>query len=489
MRTAGVLLPLFSLPSKYGIGDMGNEAYQFVDYLKKMKMKTWQILPLNPVGYGNSPYQPYSSFAGENRFISLDKLVEIDLLKQKDLVEFNQNAESVDYATVLDFKLPYLKSAFINFKTNIELMEEYKLFLKTNKWVENYAVFIAFKEANELKSWLHWPKEHKNWINDKKCDLMPFYDAIEFTKFCQFIFQKQWLELKAYANQNNINIMGDIPIYVGIDSVDVWENQKYFLLDINGEPTHVAGVPPDYFSAEGQRWGNPLYDWRLLEKDNFSFWINRLEVNQRLFDIIRIDHFRAFDTYWKIPSTCPTAIEGEWCYAPGYKLFDEIYQKLPTINLVAEDLGDLRPEVLELRDHYNLKGMKILQFTFDPNETNNDFADRTQMIAYTGTHDNQTINGWFDTQGEQLQKQILGKLEDLGYQGTFAQMMVNYTFDNLADDAIIQFQDLIELGDEARLNTPGTLGSPNWEWKLVDFKELETAVDWVKKSVVRSKRD
>ncbi len=265
MRTAGVLLPLFSLPSKYGIGDMGNEAYQFVDYLKKMKMKTWQILPLNPVGYGNSPYQPYSSFAGENRFISLDKLVEIDLLKQKDLVEFNQNAESVDYATVLDFKLPYLKSAFINFKTNIELMEEYKLFLKTNKWVENYAVFIAFKEANELKSWLHWPKEHKNWINDKKCDLMPFYDAIEFTKFCQFIFQKQWLELKAYANQNNINIMGDIPIYVGIDSVDVWENQKYFLLDINGEPTHVAGVPPDYFSAEGQRWGNPLYDWRLLE--------------------------------------------------------------------------------------------------------------------------------------------------------------------------------------------------------------------------------
>ncbi len=487
-KTAGVLLAISSLPSKYGIGDLGNEAYEFVNYLAAMKFKTWQILPINPIGYGNSPYQPYSSFAGELRYISLDKLVEMNLLNVDMLYEIAVS-DQVNYEKVYDLKLPVLKNAYKEFKKHDELQKDFSSFINNNDWVENYSVFIALKQKFENKCWLDWPTQAKKWIENKEYDLTNLKEEIEFQKFVQFIFQKQWLDLKKYANNNGIKIMGDIPIYVGIDSVDVWENQQVFLLDEDSRPTHVAGVPPDYFSATGQRWGNPLYDWGYLANTKFAFWIKRLEVNANLFDIIRIDHFRAFDTYWMIPASCETAIDGKWEFAPGYALFDEIFKKLPKLEIVAEDLGDLRQEVLDLRDHYNLKGMKIIQFTFDPNETNNDFEDRKNMIIYTGTHDNQTILGWYNSQTSAIQTASLNKLKSAGYSGEIHEMFYNFAFDSIAEDAIIPIQDLLGLDDSARFNTPGTVGSPNWEYRLSDFNELKVSMPKIKAAIIRSERD
>lgn len=483
MREAGMLLPLSSLPSDHGIGDMGKYGYELIDLLEKSGFHIWQILPLNPVGYGNSPYQPYSSFAGDEIYISLEELYSEGLLK-KEPPKFMEHSSCVDYEKVRTFKGLYLKKAFEHFIPT----KDYEDFA-AQEWVYLYAVFLTLKKQNHLRCWNEWRLEQKEWIKDRKYDISAYSNEIKYEMFVQYEFYKQWMKLKDYANIHGIKIMGDIPFYVGIDSLDVWINQKCFLLDSDGKPVFVAGVPPDYFSETGQRWGNPIYDWEYLKETNYSFWIDRIAYNSKLFDYIRIDHFRAFDTYWMIPSTCDTAIEGNWIEAPGYEVFDLIKEKFPRLEIIAEDLGNLRKEVHVLKDHYHLKGMKIVQFTFDPIENNNDFEDVRNMVIYTGSHDNQTIRGWYASQVKETRAAIRKALEKLGYKDqTISRRFLKMTFDSIADIAIVPMQDLIDLGDEGRINTPGTLGSPNWEWKLKSFDEFKQEIDSIKEMLQNSNR-
>lgn len=486
MKQTGILMSISSLPSSYGIGDFGPTAYQFIDKMIDSKVDIWQILPFNRLGYGNSPYQSYSSIAGDEIFISIDNLVEDGLLMLKEIKYFNEDCGTIDYNNVRIHKDAILKVAYTNFKKQFSSYEEeYNLFINSNSWLYDYCVFVTLKKVNQLKCWTEWPEEHRNWINDRKLDLNIYEDEINYQMFLQYIFNKQWVTLKRYANTNGIKIMGDIPYYVGIDSIDCWANQKYFMLNKDGKPTHIAGVPPDYFSETGQRWGNPIYNWEELKENNFDFWVNRLALNTALFDIIRIDHFRAFDTYWVIPAECPTAIEGQWVEAPGYEFFDTLLKSIPDINLVAEDLGEMRPEVFKLRDKYNFAGMKIIQFTFDPRETNNDFDDRENMIIYTGTHDNQTILGWYLDQDDDTKKLTDDKLEELGYYGYIENKMIEFCLDSIANFAVIPVQDIMGLDDSARMNIPGTIGSPNWEWKLKDFDLFDEKISIFKQIVDR----
>lgn len=484
MREAGVLLAVSSLPSKYGIGDFGPSAYEFVRLSKKAGFKHWQILPLNPVGFGNSPYQPYGSKPFDEIYISLDLLIKEKLLKK--VKPFNDKAEKVDYEKVREYKLGYLKEAFDNYrKTNKVGFARFK---KANPWVFNYGVFVTFKKNNYLNQWHYWPFEFKNWIHDKKLDLSPYMEQIEFEMWLQYIAYKQWQALHRYANRLGISLVGDMPIYVGIDSVDVWENSDAFLLDDQYFPTHIAGVPPDFFSATGQRWGNPLYNWDYLKEHDFDFWIERLGYNAKLFDLIRVDHFRAFDTYWKIPASCPTAVEGHWVEAPGYALFDTLLKAFPDMKIIAEDLGDLRPQVLELRDHYQLPGMEIVQFTYNPYHIHE--LTNPNRIIYTGTHDNQTIVTWFNSQDLNFKRATEDDMNRRGfgkYDNVFDKFLA-YTFASSARLAIVPMQDLLILDDQARFNTPGTIGSPNWEWKLKDFTLYNNRLKFIKELVQTSGR-
>lgn len=488
-RVAGMLLAVSSLPSKHGIGDFGEKAYEFIDLLQKSNIKIWQILPLNPLGFGNSPYQPYSSKAMDELYISLDLLFKDGLLKEE-APAYRENESRVDYDLVRKFKRPYLEEAYKNLKRKIKLKAEFKSWCEENKWVDDYAIFLTFKKENDLQMWVYWREDMKNYIHDKKMDLKPYEDKINLEKFIQFILFRQWAALKAYANSKGIQMMGDVPFYVGIDSLDVWGAQEDFLLDGEGNPTSIAGVPPDYFSATGQRWGNPIYNWEKMKKDHFKFWMERLGFAANVFDIIRIDHFRAFDTYWKIPASCPTAIDGEWLEAPGYELFDELYKNYPNINIVAEDLGDLFDSVLVLRDHYNLPGMNVLQFTFDITKYEYGEKDRYNQLVYTGTHDNQTIKGWVESLTEDEFYKLRNKLNRLNYYDEdIVRCFVNLALDNKANYAIIPMQDFLELGDEAKMNTPGTVGSPDWEWKLVDFKAFEEKIPWIAQRINETNRN
>lgn len=472
-------MPVASLPSLHGIGDFGPSSYEFVDFLKSSGFSIWQILPLNPLGYGNSPYQPYSSNAMDDLYISLE-LLHKDGLVQK-AGSYNRFDSTIDYDEVRAYKQHFLRVAFKKFKKD----EKYEEFIKLD-WVYNYAVFLTFKKSNRLICWNDWPKFMKDWIVDKKMDLSPYESDIEFELFVQYTLFKQWNDLKNYANSKGIEIMGDMPIYVGIDSDDVWSNQNLFLLNKKGRPTFIAGVPPDCFSVTGQRWGNPLYDWPKHKANGFKFWINRLEYNSTLFDVIRIDHFRAFDTYWKIPESCPTAQKGRWIKAPGYALFDKLFEKLPDINIVVEDLGDLRKEVLELRDHYNFKGMRIVQFSFNPDGME---EDRENLIIYTGTHDNQTIRGWYNKQKKAEKIKIDNYLKDNGFDyENIGLNMVGYTLSSNAQIAIVPFMDVLNLTDKGRLNTPGTVGNPNWQYRLTRLNKLKDKTSLLKKMNKRFER-
>ncbi len=483
MREAGILLPLSSLPSNYGIGDMGKYGFEFIDLLEKGGFHIWQILPLNPLGFGNSPYQPYSSFAGDEIYISLEELV-FDGLLTSVPPKFQKDSKYVDYEKVREYKGIYLKKAFQKFIPD----RGYEEFIK-NDWVYLYGVFLTLKKKNELRCWNEWEMEEQEWIKNRAYDLSPYEEDIRYEMFVQYLFYKQWMKLKSYANEKGIRVMGDIPFYVGIDSLDVWSNQECFLLEEDGAPSFIAGVPPDYFSATGQRWGNPIYDWDYLKEQEYQFWIDRIAYSSKLFDIVRIDHFRAFDTYWKIPATCETAVEGEWLEAPGYEVFDRIVKEFPEVEIIAEDLGELRAEVHELKNHYGLKGMKIVQFTFDPNENNNNFEDIENMVIYTGSHDNQTIKGWYLSQDIKIQNGIRKVLRKQGYQDrVISRRFVRLTLDSIASMAILPLQDVVNLGDEARINTPGTLGSPNWEWKLTDFRKFKSQIDYLKEQNITSKR-
>lgn len=473
MKKIGVLAPVFSLVGRQGIGDFGKEAYDFVDILAKNKINIWQILPLNPVGYGNSPYQPYSSYAGDEIYISSQGLYDMGLIKT---AARNITSDQVDYQAVRKIKQRMLQRAYVAFILRQDMQEEYQRFLQENDWVETYAIFIALKKHNYSSCWLEWPKKQREWIETKEYNIEKHRDTIEYEKFIQYIFYKQWFALKQYANDAGINIVGDIPIYVGIDSADVWANKKTFLLDNQYYPTFIAGVPPDYFSATGQRWGNPLYDWEYLEKNNFTFWIERLRWSSKLFDQIRIDHFRAFDTYWKIPASCPTAILGSWQEAPGYALFDTIYEELPDIQIVAEDLGLLRQEVLDLRDHYHLPGMEIIQFVLDKESILPRKEEKRNIYLYSGTHDNDTLQGYLNACDKEEIENLTAQYKTYPGKTLFDQIMYQLLH-TMQDVVIFPVQDILQLDSQARLNTPGTVGAPNWQWKLKDYTLLSQKLE------------
>ena len=479
MKKSGILMPVASLPGKYGMGSFGKEAYAFVDMLAGAGVRIWQILPLNPLGYGNSPYQPLSSFAGDESYIDLALLKKDGLLEELPAPFVPAEPDRIDYAGVRDYKEPWLRRAYKNFRPDAE----YKKFLKYD-WVYPYAVFVALKTQNGLRAWVEWPKEQQDWILDRKYDISHLEDEIGYRMFAQFEFYRQWMALKKYAAKKGVQIMGDIPFYVGLDSLDVWGAREEFLINGDGEPSFIAGVPPDYFNADGQRWGNPIYDWEYMKKTNYRFWIERLRYSSVLYDILRIDHFRAFDTYWKIPASCPTARDGEWIEAPGYELFDEVFRRLPKINIVAEDLGDLRPEVLQLRDHYGLMGMNVVEFTLLDG-----IPILPNQLVYTGTHDNQTVTGWYKSQSKFDKKRVLDSLSACGTPHTpIAKKFVRYIMKSPAAIAIVPLSDVLGYDDRARLNTPGTVGSPNWEWRLASFAPLRRRLPWLTGVLKETKR-
>lgn len=483
-RRAGIMMPLASLPSNYGVGDMGAQAYAFLNLLRSSGGRYWQILPINPLGFGNSPYQPYSSYAGDPLFISLEQLWQEGLL---DAVppSFQPEARRIHYQQAREYKERYLRKAFSRFIPT----EDYQKFIK-RAWVHPYGVFMAFKRANRLLQWTQWPEALKNWpVAPQGVDLSPYQEDIRYEMFVQYHFYTQWMRLKAHANGLGVEIIGDIPIYVGLDSQDVWMERENFCLAENGEASLVAGVPPDYFSQTGQRWGNPVYHWEHLEATGFDFWVRRFECCAELFDVVRIDHFRGFDTYWEIPASCPTAQVGQWKEAPGYALFDTVLKHLPELRVVAEDLGMLRQEVYQLRDQYHFPGMEIVQFFFDPGKPIRPKAGRSNAVIYTGTHDNQTMLGWYRSQPSLRRIRIRCSLWRAGYrQSRVVQRFVQMALDDAAWMAVIPMFDVLGLDDRARINTPGTVGSPNWEWKMASLQPLEKALPAFSKAIQSSGR-
>jgi 4-alpha-glucanotransferase len=468
-RSSGILLHPTSLPGKYGIGTLGKEAFRFIDFLEKSKQKLWQILPLGPTGFADTPYQCFSSAAGNPLLIDLDILVRENLLDKKDLASMASFGNGlVDFGKVIRKKYPLLKKALKAFRKHAEKEQkkDFREFTVNNKkWLEDYSLFMSLKEHFKQKPWYQWEKPLKMKI---EAALKPFRtllkDRIEFHKFIQYLFFRQWLAVKDYAHQKNIRIIGDIPLYVALDSVDAWANTGLFQFDREKNPIAVGGVPPDYFSATGQLWGNPLYRWNVMQKDHYRWWIERIKSNLVLYDIIRIDHFRGFAAYWAVPYGDKTAENGKWIPCPGKELFKQIRDELGEIPIIAEDLGVITDDVEELRDSFGLPGMKILQFAFDSGETNDyiPYNFIKNCIAYTGTHDNDTIKGWFDKAKPADRKFVLDYMDS--NEKDICRDFLRLAWASVANTAIVPMQDLLELGNKARMNLPGTTIN-NWMWR------------------------
>ena len=480
-RKAGILLPIFSLPSKEGIGTLGKEAYRFVDWLKKSKMKIWQVLPLLPTNYGNSPYQSCASDALNFYFIDFEMLALEKLLEKSEYENLDWGDNSrVDYGKLFAWKTDVLKIAFSRFNKDTG---GWKSFLTEGKYYD-FAVFMAIKTKFEYRPWTEWEAPYRD--RDEKV-LSAFEKEhkteIEFWQFTQYIFLKQWNRLKEYANTRGVSIMGDMPIYVAFDSVETWKyRRELFMVNDEGNPSLRAGVPPDAFSEDGQLWGNPVYDWGKLKESNYKWWKNRIEYAFTLFDIVRIDHFRAFDRFYTVAEGSETAKLGEWRKGPGAELFVGFEEKA----IVAEDLGDLRPEVITLRDYYNFKGMRVVQFTFDSKFMP---EDPENLIIYTGTHDNQTIRGWVAEQPEKEKVKIRKYFKKNNYRyPVLSENFIAYAMDSKAEYAIVPRCDVLNLTAAARLNTPGTVGYPNWAWRMTGFGKFEDKISFLKKCVRNSKR-
>lgn len=471
-RSSGILFHPTSLPGKYGIGTLGKEAYAFIDFLKKSRQKLWQIFPLGPTGYGDSPYQSFSSFAGNPYLIDFDLLIEAHLLSEEDLrdVFFGDNEEYIDYGAVYNQKYPLLRKAYENFKSsdNHEMRENLEHFKRENaSWLNDYSLYISLKNHFNGLPWNEWAHDIKN----REHGAMEHYrnelaDDVEYHNFIQFLFFKQWGDVKRYANENGIKIIGDIPIFVAADSSDAWANPEIFLFDEERKPVKVAGVPPDYFSATGQLWGNPLYNWQKLKETNYSWWVERVRANLSTCDIIRIDHFRGFEAYWAVPYGDDTAINGQWEPGPGIDLFNAIKSQLGELPIIAEDLGLMTQGVIDLREATGFPGMKILGFAFDSGEEN-DYLPHTytkNCVVYTGTHDNDTLIGWFQKAKEedrQFARDYLNSRSD----DEIHWDAIRGAWSSVASMAISPVQDFLGLGSEARINTPG-VAAGNWQWRL-----------------------
>ena len=471
-RACGVLLPIFSLPSEYGIGTFSKEAYDFVDYLVEAGQKYWQILPLGPTSYGDSPYQSFSTFAGNPYYIDIVKLIEEGYLTRKDAekYDFGTSEESIDYEKQYRHRYHLLKIAFQNFskvKDYETVRGEFEQFKKDNDWLQDYSLFMVLKNAHSGRAWSTWEDDLRlRKSAATKEALKKYADEVEFYNFLQYMFNKQWTELKAYANGKGIEIIGDIPIYVAFDSSDTWANPELFQLDKDNMPIDVAGCPPDAFSATGQLWGNPLYNWDYHKKTGYKWWIKRMAHCYKLYDVVRIDHFRGFDEYYAIPFGSPTAVNGEWRKGPGFELFDTMNKALGERPVIAEDLGFLTPSVIKLVQKTGYPGMKILQFAFDSREES-DYLPHNytkNCIVYTGTHDNETTRGWYDNlprNDRKFAKEYLG----IHYAKDAVWAMIRAAFASVSDTAIIPMQDYLELDQTARVNTPSTLGG-NWIWRM-----------------------
>ena len=456
-RKAGVLMHISSLPGPHGIGSMGKVAYEFVDFLAEAKLSLWQVLPLCPTSYGDSPYQSPSALAGNPYFIDLDKLVEEKLLKEDEAPVYP--IKNIDYAEIYYERFDTLRKAYKRFIKNPPA--DYEAFKAENSfWLDDYALFMALKEAHDMQAWETWEDEYKH----RTADLTEFAKAGEFHKFLQYEFFKQWQALKAYANSKGIKIVGDMPIYVAYDSVEVWGNPKQFLLNDDLSRKVVAGVPPDYFSETGQLWGNPIYDWDYMRETNYEWWVMRMSMALKLYDVVRIDHFRAFADYYVIPADRTDAKVGEWRPGPGMALFNVLNEKLGHPEIIAEDLGELHDCVRWLLRDSGLPGMRIMQFSFDGNP-NNDFYYTnygTNCVAYPGTHDNNTTRGWFEALPEH-EKALVRRT--LGIEGNaIAKEIIERLFSSRADTVIIPMQDFLNLNGKARMNVPSTLGG-NWAWR------------------------
>lgn len=472
-RSAGILLSITSLPTPYGIGTIGKEAREFADFLKKAGQKVWQILPVGPTSYGDSPYQSFSTYAGNPYLIDLDTLAEEGLVTKEELdsYDWGDDDRHVDYEKIYNSRYKVLRSAFETFSKKDAKSEEKKAFRaftrKNSGWLKNYALYMAIKNYYDMASWTEWPED----IKMREEAALARYerklkDEVNFWKFLQFKFYEQWESFRAYVNGLGIKILGDMPIYVAMDSADTWANPEIFQLYDDGDPIAVAGCPPDYFSATGQLWGNPLYDWDYLKETGYEWWFERIKAASKLYDITRIDHFRAFASYYSIPYPAENAINGKWVEGPRIEFFRMMEEECGKFEIVAEDLGTLTPDVTELMEQTGYPGMKVLEFAFDSGEENDYLPHKytNNCVVYTGTHDNDTLMGWLETANP----------DDVRYAREYCKMpddepfnwgLIRVAYECKADMAVIPMQDLLGLGKEARMNTPSVLGG-NWTWRV-----------------------
>ena len=469
-RSSGILLHPTSLPGRYGIGDLGPEAYRFVDFLHETGQSIWQVLPLGPTGYGDSPYQCFSAFAGTPLLISLDFLVDQGHLLPSDVENVPPfPAGRVDYGAVIEYKTGLLRRAFDNFcRRNSRLEQaEFAAFCENKRaWLDDYALFMSLKGKHEGAVWTTWEKD----IVTRQPQAMTYWTnalagEIGYHKYLQYQFFRQWLALRHYAHERNIRIVGDIPIFVAHDSADVWANPHLFYLDDDGNPTVVAGVPPDYFSETGQLWGYPLYRWERVAEAGYAWWIERFRATLQMVDIVRLDHFRGFEAYWEVPATEKTAARGRWVKGPGAALFEAVEKALGKLPIIAEDLGFITPAVRELRDRFDFPGMRIFQFGFASDATDSFLPHNyvPNCVVYTGTHDNDTTRSWLNTCTPKEREAALA------YFGTDGQDIswdfIRWLFASVADTAIVPLQEVLSLGNEARMNYPSRLGG-NWCWRF-----------------------
>ena len=486
-RKAGILLPISSLPGDYGIGTFGKQAREFANFLNKANITYWQILPLNQTSFGDSPYSSFSTYAGNPYFIDFDLLLEEGLLKQEDysVLNWGSDPNNIDYELIYINKYKVLRIAASNYKED----GDYYRFESENKWLNDYAEFMAIKNYFNGKQWLSWPSRYKkrdsNTINKFKDS---HQEDIRFYKIIQYFFYKQWIELKTYCNNLNIKIIGDCPIYVAMDSSDVYTNKQYFKISSKYIPTKVAGVPPDYFSEDGQLWGNPLYKWNVLKKNNYVFWIKRIKHLSKIYDVIRIDHFRGFESYYEIPYGMTNGKIGEWKKGPGYSLFKEIKNQLGDIDIIAEDLGIITPSVKRLLKKCGYPGMKVLEFAFDSDDSNPYLPKncKKNSVMYCGTHDNSPILSWIHTLNDYTLNRVkmyckIDNLENINFK------LIELMLKSKSNLAIIQAQDLLGLGEEARMNEPNTIGK-NWKWRASANSFDEKLANRLSKLLIKYKR-
>ncbi|MBQ8757459.1 MAG: 4-alpha-glucanotransferase [Oscillospiraceae bacterium] len=469
MRHSGILMHITSLPAPYGVGTMGKSALEFIDFLEKAGQTLWQILPLSPTGYGDSPYQSCSTYAGNHYLIDLDALVQDGLLTSEELsgIFWGGNAEKVDFGLLYQHRLPVLRKAYSRF-TDAEALEA---FCRENgDWLPDFTLYMALKDEYQGLPWFSWPDQLKKRNPDALWQTRQnLRDSIRFYSFVQYLFFKQWNALRDYAHKKNVRIIGDVPIYVPMDSVDVWANPELFQLDGDLKPEAVAGVPPDGFTADGQLWGNPLYRWEAHKKEHYGWWLRRLGAAGKLYDIVRLDHFRGFEAYWSVPATDSTARNGHWVEGPNMDFINAVKTGLPKLELIAEDLGYLTPSLLKMRDDSGWPGMKVLEFAFDSKEPS-DYLPHTypeNSVCYTGTHDNMTMRQWFETadaEAVEYAKSYMALSEQEGYVwGT-----IRTACASVSRICVVQLQDYLNLSGAARMNCPGTSDGTNWTWRVQD---------------------